>query len=980
MLRKILISLVVLLALLALYAAAGFFMIPRLARDKLPELLSEMTGQPVQFHSLHFDPFDLTADLQGFNLALDDGKPLIGFDTLTVDIDVLHSLKERSLVIASVSLHKPNLVIERAADGRFNFDTLTEKLAQSGEQSPEKGEGNVLPIAIRVIGVEDGGIVWSDSSSGQTVTEALSSVNFTVTEFTTRPDAEAQFGLNLKLDSGGGLVLEGKFKPTTLSAEGQLKLNELALPKVWQMFLQDSMPLEIADGKLSLQADYSVNASDTSATQVVINNGGIDVKALSLSEKNKAEALIQLPVLAASGIRFNLQNQQVSIASLSSRDARLKAWLQPDGQVNYQTLFAGQSETKVQSQAQAAKEPTSAKPWQVSLDELVLANYQLSFTDQSQAKPAELVLDELNLNLRDYHTADAIKLPMQFATRLNQRGRIKLEGDIGLSPFSANWAVELQEIKLKTFQPYLDPFLKLELTDGDLNTKGHLQLAMGDQLQVNYQGDANIDRLITRDKVKNQDFVKWNKLELRQMVLDAAKQDYKLAKVIFDRPYVRFTIKKDGSNNVSDIMLVKTDSKPKTKSAADKGDKAKTGPEPVITIGKIELNQGQSDFADYSLILPFVVKMNDLAGEVDGFASNTDSAAKLKLQGKVHDLATVKIGGSYHLKSGDSDISLSFKYLPLPLVTPYMAEFAGYRIEKGQMALDLNYTIKGKALSAQNKIFIDQLVLGEKVENPKAVSLPLELGVALLKDADGKINLDFPITGSLEDPQFSVGSLVTDVLVNVITKAVSAPFKAIASLFDGDDDLSTVVFAAGSGDLSPDETAKLAQIAKALASKPELILEIKGVAYEHQDWPVMRADALTDILKKMKSGELRDKGEIIRSEYIELSNAEYNRLLAKFYAEVFPQKIDRSLFGAPRIKNQTDADFYKVARQELEAIMQPEPQRLNELAVTRANHIAKYLVEQGQVDRSRIYILATELKPQVAEDGISSHLSLNVAS
>jgi len=346
----------------------------------------------------------------------------------------------------------------------------------------------------------------------------------------------------------------------------------------------------------------------------------------------------------------------------------------------------------------------------------------------------------------------------------------------------------------------------------------------------------------------------------------------------------------------------------------------------------------------------------------------------------VHDLATVKIGGSYHLKSGDSDIALSFKHLPLPLVTPYMAEFAGYRIEKGQMALDLNYTIKGAELSAQNKIFIDQLVLGEKVENPKAVSLPLELGVALLKDSDGKINLDFPITGSLEDPKFSVGSLVADVLVNVVTKAVSSPFKAIASLFDSDDDLSTIVFAEGNGELSAEEAAKLDQIAQALLAKPELVLEIKGMAYEAQDWPVMRSDALADILKKMKSGELRDKGEIIRSEYIELSEAEYQRLLAKFYAEVFPQKIDHSLFGKPRIKNQPDADFYSIARQELEAIMQPDPQRLNELAVTRANHIAKHLVEHGKVDRGRIYILATELKQQASEEGISSRLSLNVAS
>jgi len=977
MLKKILILLAALLMLPGLYAAAGFWLIPRLAQDKLPEMLGEITGQSVQLQGVRFDPFDLSADLTGFELALADGKRLVAFDTLAADIDMLESLKQRSVVIASVSLRKPNVAIERKADGRLNFDELIEKISSASEQGQAESEGGVPPISIRKISLEEGQIVWRDAATGQSLTETLGPVNITLSEFTTRPEAKAQFDLNLKLASGGGLDLQGELNPTTLAAQGHVKLDDLALPKVWQMFLRDSMPLEIVDGKISLQADYSVAPGNASATQVLIDNGGIEVKALSLNETDKADELIHLPVLAATGIRFDLQSQQVHIAMLSSQDARLKAWLQADGQVNYQALFAASPETASSEETAA----TTAKPWRISLNELKLANYQLAFIDHSQTKPVEMLFDELGLSVRDYHNADDVKLPLQFSTRFNQSGRIKLDGDVGLSPFSANWAVELQQIKLKTFQTYLDPYVKLELTDGDLNTQGHLQLVAGDELQVNYQGDANIDSLITRDKVKNQDFVKWHNLELKQMVLDATRQDFKLAKVIFDRPYVRFTIKQDGSNNVSDIMVVKNADKPKTKSSTHAGSaKVQADSEPVVTIGKIEFKQGQSDFADYSLILPFVVKMNDLTGEVSGFASNTDSAAKLKLQGRVHDLATVKIGGSYHLKSGDSDIALSFKHLPLPLVTPYMAEFAGYRIEKGQMALDLNYTIKGAELSAQNKIFIDQLVLGEKVENPKAVSLPLELGVALLKDSDGKINLDFPITGSLEDPKFSVGSLVADVLVNVVTKAVSSPFKAIASLFDSDDDLSTIVFAEGNGELSAEEAAKLDQIAQALLAKPELVLEIKGMAYEAQDWPVMRSDALADILKKMKSGELRDKGEIIRSEYIELSEAEYQRLLAKFYAEVFPQKIDHSLFGKPRIKNQPDADFYSIARQELEAIMQPDPQRLNELAVTRANHIAKHLVEHGKVDRGRIYILATELKQQASEEGISSRLSLNVAS
>lgn len=978
MLKKTLIFCAVIALLLAVYAGAGFYLLPKLAADKLPVLIAEKTGLAVKLQAVHLNPFELNAELRGFSVALPEGGSLLGFEQLTVDIDVIESIKQSGLILSAVKLTKPVASLERRADGRFNFSEVMEKLsapAAEDEQPPPTAESTDLPILIHQLAMEEGQIGWLDLQAGPNAGENVSPLNLTVTGVGTQPGTLAKVDLSFKLGSGGNLTWRGDLDLTALSSKGQLKLDGLALTKVWQLFLKDQLPLEIVDGQLALQTDYAFSSTDA-GTQVLLTNAGADVKQLSLTEPGKSESLINLASLAVDGIKLDLQKQQLDIASVSSSNALIKSWLQADGQINYQSLFAGD-----QTAATAvASENEAVKPWDIRLGELTLANYQVDFTDFTQPKPLQLQLSELNASLKDYRNQDGISLPLQFSSRFNQTGNVKFAGDMVLAPFSTNLRLELQDIKLKTFQSYLEPFVKLELVDGDFDTQGQLNVSATEPLQLAYRGDANIDQLITRDKANNKDFVKWTKLDVQQMLLDVPKQDFKLGKVIFDRPYIRFMIKKDSTNNVADILVAQPAAKPDSKTAAKAIAPQPKSPEPVVKIGKIEMKNGQSDFADYSLILPFVVKMNSLNGEVDGFASNSDDDVKLKLLGKVHDLATVKIKGNYRLQSGDSDITLDFSHMPLALVTPYMAEFAGYRIEKGQMALNLAYSIKKGQLSAQNKVFIDQLVLGEKVENPKAVSLPLELGVALLKDGDGKINLDFPITGSLEDPEFSVGSLVADVLVNLITKAVTSPFKALASLFDDDNDYSTVSFAAGNSDLSTEESAKLDRIAKALTTKPELVLEIKGVAYEIQDWPVMRFDALKDILKKMKSGELRDKGEKIRSEYIELSDDEYKRLLAKFYAEVFPQNFDRTLFGAPRVKSNPDADFYALARRELEAIMPPEPERLNDLAVGRANHIAKYLTEKAGVDRSRIYILATELNNKAAEGGITAILSLNVAS
>ncbi|WP_150047443.1 MULTISPECIES: DUF748 domain-containing protein [Methylomonas] len=976
------------LALLALYAAAGYYLVPYWAVNKLPALLSELTGHSVQIQAAHFDPFDLKTDIQGVALTLSDHRTLLNWEELALDIDVVDSIKQRGLTLAYLQLKSPSVNLERLENGRFNFSDLVDQFAQTDPPSatePVTAEPTTdpLPLFIRQAGIENARIAWLDHQAGQPLAETLAPVDIRVNALSLQPNSPTEILISAQPASGGKIELQSSLDIASLIGKGRLSLQDIELPAIWSLFLQPLTPMQIAQGRLALQVDFSLDAHAPTGLQATLAEGKLNIAELNLHEKAKPDSLVSIADFSVDHIGLDLQRQLVEIGQIHSRGALINAWLQADGKLNYQSLFDADA-APAASQPPPTAAQTGGKAWQIAVDSLDLNGYRIRFTDYTQAKPVAMELGDLHIGLQDYKNKDGLHLPLQFDTRFNHDGSIKLQGDLVLSPFSANWQVAIQNIKLKTFQSYIDPFIKLELVDGNFNTQGHLQMAAAEPLQIVYQGDADIAHLITRDKRKNQDFVKWTHLNLKQMTIDVPKQDYTLGAVNFEQPYVRFIINKDRSNNVDDLLVSRAEPKPHAK-AKLKPDKPTSTPieqarGPVVTIGKIELTQGKSDFADYSLILPFVVKMNDLNGEVDGFSSNTDVSTKLKLRGKVHDLAPVKIQGDYNLQNGDANIVLNFSHLPLPLITPYMAEFAGYKIEKGQMDLDLQYSVKKGQLAAENKIFIDQLTLGEKVENPKAVSLPLELGIALLKDADGKINLDFPITGSLEDPSFSVGSLVTDVFVNLITKTVSAPFKALSSLFDDDADLSVVRFAAGDSDLDVEQTQKLDEIAKALAQKTELVLEIKGIAYETADWPKLRSAVVTDILKKMKSGELRDKGEKIRAEYIELSDGEYKRLLAKFYAEVFPNSIDYSLLGSPRIKNKPDADFYSSAQQELESVMQPEPERLNELAMARANRIAKYLVETAGVDSSRLYILATELNKAENPEGIDAQLSLNVSS
>lgn len=746
----------------------------------------------------------------------------------------------------------------------------------------------------------------------------------------------------------------------------KLKRGQLDLERLKTTYQPHDEPLEAELGRVKVAADLTVD----SAMAVKIAQGRIELGDLKLLAGAESADLIEMPSIAINGIKVDTAKRHAHAASVVSTDGVVKAWLNPDGQLNYLPLFAGNANEAATETSQSA-----SLPWQFLIEQIALEGYRVEFTDNTIPSPVRIDLADLKLSVEQFTDQSDRKFPVQLQTRVNDSGAIKMGGHLSPSPLSADLDIDIDDIVLKTFQPYLQNHLRLDLVEGDVSAQGKtlFSVSENDAVDLKFNGNAQINRLVTRDQIQRRDFVKWRALELGRITVDLADNRFEFEDVSFDKPYLRVMIKKDSTTNFNDILPVASDDSAKAAAAAV-SDEEPAGVH--FKIGKIEMKRGASDFADYSLILPFVTQMNDLDGVVTGLSSEPNAVAELALQGKVYNLANVAIAGNYHLNSGDSSVELNFRHLPLPLVTPYMAEFAGYKIERGQMSLDLNYTIDQGQLNAQNNLLIDQFTLGEKVENPKAVSLPLSLAIALLKDANGQINLALPISGSLDDPEFSVGSLVMKALGNMITKIATSPFRAIASMFDGEQDLSVVQFEPGKAKLAANEQAKLDMLAKALQERLALKLEVRGAAFEDQDWPALSSEALNDQLKAMRAKELRAEGRRIRAEYIELSEEEERRLLAQLFIERFPLLAEYTFFGRPALKEPEQGDFYEIARQKLEAALQPDPQRLHDLAVRRAGAISNYLVEKGGIPGNRIFLLATELNPTREEPGITTTLSL----
>lgn len=970
---KIKTALVILAAILLLYSLLGFFIIPAVLLNQAPKIVSEKFNCTIQIEKISFNPFSMEFNLQNLRLSnLDTPNTFLRFDHFYTNIAVLKSIYNLTLTLDKVELDKLHALIQRNKQGNFNFTDLLNQEEPKKEQQPNK---DIFPVKINQIIISEGKLDWEDNYYSTFQKESISPLNLAIDGFTTLPSKESQLGFSLSLVSGGTLDWKGSLELNPLNSEGQIKLDKINFHKVWQLFLQDSVNFKILSGSERIKLDYHLVDTDA-GIQLLVDKAQINLHDLKLSEKNKTESLISIPNFDVSGINFDLLKQTVSIKNISAKNANFKAWLNKGGEINYQALFA--SNSPKQQKAPEEKTSTTDKPWAINVDQINMDDFSFNFVDNTLTTPAHIDLTSINLNTKQISNKEGTKLPFDLSLKLNGNGLLNLKGNTVLSPFSSDIKIDASTIALKKFQPYIDSFARLDIISGLFNINAQISMKQEAEkpFDLKLKGNSHISHLITRDQITNKDFLKWKKLSLNKIDINLLEKKYIIDLVKIDTPYTRVLIRKDKSINVNDV--IKSDHSPKDTTTEKSTVKNEPKEESTtFKITTIEIIEGVSDFSDRSLILPFSAHINHLKGSIKGVSSDQNALIKVALNGKVANLAPVNIKGSIAPNKGNSNISLNFKSMPLPLMTPYMAEFAGRKIEKGNMSLSLKYKIKDKKLTASNNLLIDQLVLGDEVKNPDATSLPLGLAIALLEDSDGKIKLDMPITGSLDDPQFSVGSLIFDTLVNVLTKIVASPFNAIASLIDSDEDISKIIFSSGESLLNTEQQKKLDGLAKALSSRPALILEIKGTAFSKEDWPHLQIEALEKQLLAQRVEKLNKNAKSpISAEQVTYSEEENKEILADLFIQKFPELADRSLLGTPRLTNPELGEFYEVAQTKLAALILPNPQRLQELATKRAQTIAKYLTEK-EIPVERVFLLNVAIDPEEeSENTLSTLLNL----
>jgi len=372
---------------------------------------------------------------------------------------------------------------------------------------------------------------------------------------------------------------------------------------------------------------------------------------------------------------------------------------------------------------------------------------------------------------------------------------------------------------------------------------------------------------------------------------------------------------------------------------------------------------GHIDFSDNNIQPNYSANMLNLTGSVIGLSSKEFSRADVAFKGNLGYGSPIEIAGKINPLAKDLfvDLNVGFKDIELSPITPYSSKFLGYPITKGKLTFDVSYLIDKRKLNSENKVLIDQLIFGEKVESPQAIKAPVTLAATLLTDRQGQINLDLPVSGSLDDPKFKVWSVIWQIIVNLITKAVTSPFALLSSLTGGGEELSFIEFDYGSAVISDEEKKKISMIGKALNERPNIKLDIEGYVDTNQDKDALKKAELERRIKaqKIKKTASRDEQQAV-VENVVLTPQEYDKYLKQIYRAADFSK-PRNFLGMQ--KSLPSAEMEKLMLANIEVT----DSDLRQLAARRAQNV-KVLMLQSEIAADRIFIVEPKsLTPEKKE-------------
>jgi hypothetical protein len=1011
LIRLHLVAIVVVAALVLLYTLFGFFAVPRIARAQLQSYVTQQMHRQVSVGEIRFNPFAFDASVAGLALREADGSPVVGFRHLYINGE-LASIWQRAVVLKEVELSAPDVDVIVAKDGTVNLAKLA---PEPKEESTE--ERTSLPrVRIERLDIRDGRIGFTDNTHTQPFTAVVAPIKFTLTDFKTDANHENAYDFSGSTLAGERLEWVGAFTVQPLGSNGRFRVQDLKAATI-DTYAKDMLPFQVASGIATLGGDYRFVMTPALGFEATLPL--LQVRDLSIKERQAKSAPVKLPEMDIHEIALSYEKQDVGMKRIDVKGAHIDVAVERDGSISLMRLFGEDSSDSRQVTTRAASSaPSTADSasgnaqegldeWRVHADTIQLNEATVVAEDRSVKPVAKFDLAPVALTVNRWSTDASAKVQVDADVTINKRGRLLSKGDVQLEPLGAQLEVELKDFELPAIQPYLNEATAMTLHSGRLGAKGEVSYAEEPESAppMKFKGEVRVADLRTTDQLVNEDFVKWRSLTVTGIDFSMNPDKLAINRVVARQPYGKVVIAKDRTLNVTKVLsppgtptpdqTEQREATEKERDAADikqaaagkradgsgaKQDKGGAKPTPAaqsaaaseptfpVRIKTVQFVDGSANFADYSIEPSFATGILELNGAVTGLSSDPNSRAKVKLDGKVDRYAPVDIGGEVNLLSAAvfTDLSMNFRNMELTTFNPYSGKFAGYNISKGKLSTELKYLVQDRKLDAAHHIVIDNLEFGDKTDSKDAAPIPLKLAVALLKDRRGIIDLNLPVSGTLDDPEFRLGPIIWKAVLNLLTKVVTAPFAALGALFGGGEEMQFVDFDAGKAELPVAQTENLNKLAKALVERPQLKLSVPLTVVSTQDSEAIARAALKQKLPPNTSEEPpKDEG----------AKRQRIALLEKVYKEVAK--------SAPAYPPETQTDKgidldarLKFLEQSLLDRFKPDDAALTALAQQRARAVQDTLLANTELSPERVFITAERSEGKTQSKHVRMELKL----
>lgn len=820
--------------LVLLYTLVGFLVLPPIVRSQLEKRLSTELGRRVTVEKVRLNPFTLSATLEGFAIRETDGTAVfLGWRSLYVNVDALGSIVG-AWTVSDIQLDGFTAAVALQPDGSPNFADIIAKVTTKGPapapEKPAPPSAPGRPVRVGNLQVNGATLAFTDRTRATPFATTLGPVTFHLQNFTTAPAPGAPYRFEATTETGERFAWQGTLHPEPLQSAGEFRLENIHLPK-YAPYYAANLHADVTGGTLSLFGRYDLNLGPAARVMKLID-GAVQLRGLKVNERGAKEAAVELATLDLKGLHADALARKAEITTVALTGGRIRARREANGTINLLAMVPPPAASTAAPAPATSPATSEAKP-EFKVGAVTLQDCQVTFSDFAAPRPVELALQNIDFSLKNLSSVPGAQMPLQLALGLGTKGKITVDGEIGLNPLIADLKTTVAGVEVLPFSPYLEQFLNARISQGEFGATLTAQalLTDGQQLAASVAGDVSASTFGLVDATQNGELAGFQQLDLRGIrASTSAAQGLAIEEIAVTGPYARIVMNADRTLNL-DTLAKAASAAPAGPAAATPAPAGPAAPTPKIEIGKVVITGGDYRFADRSIQPNVAMALNQFAGTITGLSSSNPAKAVVDLKGTVDGAGPVSITGKLDPLGPNKsvDLKVDFKNVDLLPLSPYSGKFAGYELARGKLLLDVKVLVDGKKIDTSNVITLSQFTFGRPVQSPDATKLPVRLGVALLKDLDGKIVIDIPVQGSTDDPDFRISRVVLRVIVNLLTKAAVSPFSLLGAAFGGGgDELAYQEFTAGASALLPDGVKKLETMTKALQNRPALSVSLEG--------------------------------------------------------------------------------------------------------------------------------------------------------